>query len=51
VAFSADAIVTVVGSLALTARVEDSRAGLGMAEVTDEADRVRPCWQRPVCSP
>jgi SSS family solute:Na+ symporter len=51
VAFGADAIVTVVVSLATQPRREEELQGLvwGMAEVDpDEAGRHRPWWQRPV---
>ena len=51
VAFGADAIVTVVVSLATQPRKVEELQGLvwGMAEIDpDEADRVRPWWQRPV---
>ena len=50
-AFGADAIVTVVVSLATQPRKVEELQGLvwGMAEIDpDEADRVRPWWQRPV---
>ena len=50
VAFSADAIVTVVVSLATQPRRIEDLQGLvwGMAEVDPDADLKRPWWQRPV---
>jgi solute:Na+ symporter, SSS family len=50
VAFAADAIVTVVVSLATQPRNVDDLQGLvwGMAEVDPDADLKRPWWQRPV---
>jgi solute:Na+ symporter, SSS family len=50
VAFGADAIVTVVVSLATQPRREEDLQGLvwGMAETDPDAGRVRVWWQRPV---
>jgi SSS family solute:Na+ symporter len=50
VAFGADAIVTVVVSLATQPRRIEDLQGLvwGMAEVDPDADLKRPWWQRPV---
>jgi SSS family solute:Na+ symporter len=50
IAFSADAVVTVVVSLATQPRRLDDLQGLvwGMAEIDPDADLERPWWQRPV---
>jgi SSS family solute:Na+ symporter len=50
IAFGADAIVTVVVSLATQPRPVEELQGLvwGMAETDPDADLERPWWQRPV---
>jgi SSS family solute:Na+ symporter len=50
VAFGADAVVTVVVSLATQPRREEELQGLvwGMAEPDPDADLKRPWWQKPV---